>query len=113
MTSTEHQAEINLEAPVQEDMEYFVVDITMEGPVMENMTRVSVKWAGADETFYVDHDDAEEFDEAELKIELIMESAGGETRNAINAAETIRLNGEIVDMDAVKSTLNAINAMKR
>jgi hypothetical protein len=113
MNNNEHLTEIILEGPIKEAMEYYVVDITMEGPVMENMTRVSVKWAGADETFYVDHDDAEEFEEPELKIELIMEFAGNETRNAINAAENITLNGESVDMDAVKSTLNAINAMKR
>ncbi|TLX16275.1 hypothetical protein [Rhizobium sp. MHM7A] len=72
-----------------------------------------VKWAGADETFFVDHDDAEEFDEPELKIELIMEFAGSDTRHAINAAEAITLNGESVDMDAVQSTLAAIKALKR
>lgn len=81
----------------------YLVEITMEGPVKENMTCVRVKWAGADETFYVDHNDAEEF----------MEFAGSDTRNAINAAEAITLNGESVDMDAVQSTLAAIRALKR
>lgn len=91
----------------------YLVEITMAGPVRENMTCVRVKWAGADETFYVNHDDAEEFDEPELKIELIMEFAGSDTRNAINAAEAITLNGDSVDMDAVQSTLAAIKALKR
>lgn len=91
----------------------YCVEITMEGPVMENMTRVDVKWAGGDEIFYVDHDDAEEFDEPELKIELLMEFAGTEARNVINAAEEITLNGEQVDMDAVEAVLSAIKALKR
>jgi hypothetical protein len=113
MNNNQKLAEIVLEAPTQENMEYYVVEITMEGPVTENMTCVSVKWAGADETFYVNHDDAEEFEEPELKIELIMEFAGNETRNAINAAEAITLNGDSVDMDAVAGVLNAIKALKR
>ena len=91
----------------------YLVEITMDGPVMENMTRVEVKWAGGDETFYVDHDDAEEFSEPELKIELIMEFAGHETRNAINAAENITLDGNDVNMDAVADVLSAIKALKR
>jgi hypothetical protein len=91
----------------------YLVEITMEGPVMENMTRALIKWAGGEETFYVNHDDAEEFEEPELKIELLMEFAGPETRNAINAAEEITMNGEAVDMDAVASTLDALRALKR
>lgn len=89
------------------------IEITMEGPVMENMTRVKVRGLGVEEEFYVDHDDAEEFEEPELKIELIMEFAGSGARYAISEAKAINLNGEPVDMDAVESVLQAIKALKR
>jgi hypothetical protein len=88
------------------------VEITIDGPVMENMSKVTVKGLGSDETFYVDHDDMQQYSEPELKIELMMYFAGTDTRNALQKAETIGMNDYLVDMNAVRSMFDAINKVR-
>lgn len=94
------------------DTPKYDVEITTEGPVMENMSKVTVKGCGSDETFYVDHDDMQQHSQPELKIELLMYFAGASTRNALQNAETICMNNSLVDMDAVRSMFDAINKVR-
>lgn len=88
------------------------VKITLEGPVRENLCRVIVEGLGAEETFYVDNDDMEEFDELYLKIETLLEFAGSDTRRAIENAEVIIVNDEEANMEHVADMLTALKALK-
>jgi len=88
------------------------VEITIAGPVMENMSKVTVKGLGSDETFYVDHDDMQQYSEPEFKIELMMYFAATDTRNALQNAETIGMNNHLVDMNAVRSMFDAMNKVR-
>ncbi len=88
------------------------VEITIDGPVMENMSKVTVKGLGSDETFYVDHNDLQQYSEPELKIELMMYFASTDTRNALQNAEKIGMNNFSVDMDAVRSMFDAVNKVR-
>ena len=88
------------------------VKIEINGPVAEGLMRVVVSGNGADEVLMLDQHEVEEFDEPELKIELILENCTSPTYSAIETAGAVTLDDETVDIDKLQQVIQALRQVR-